>query len=112
MFTRQIGHQPGTVRRPTRVRGRYADRCTTPPGRRGTVDKPYSALNLRLVLATFSLISSAIFAVLLLRADIRVFGWTFAVLAVVAAVDVVVIQLRRRARGRARGGIERRVVMR
>ncbi len=104
-----------TSRAPFAVRPGYADGMpigAQPPGRRGTVDKPYSALNLRLVLATFSLISSAIFAVLLLRADIRVFGWTFAVLAVVAAVDVVVIQLRRRARGRARGGIERRVVMR
>jgi uncharacterized membrane protein len=74
-----------------------------PPGRRGTVGKPYSALNLRLVLATFGLVTSAIFAVLLLRADIRLFGWLFVVLAVVAAIDVVVIQLRRRARGRAHG---------
>ena len=71
-----------------------------PPGRRGTVGKPYSALNLRLALAIFGLVTSVAFAVLLLRADIRVFGWLFVVLAVVAAIDVVVIQLRRRARGR------------
>lgn len=74
-----------------------------PPGRRGTVGKPYSALNLRLVLATFGLITSTVFAVLLLRADIPVLGWFFIVLAVVAAIDLVVIQLRRRARGRAHG---------
>lgn len=74
-----------------------------PPGRRGTVGKPYSALNLRLVLAVFGLITSAAFAVLLLRAGIPVFGWLFVVLAVVAAVDMVVIQLRRRARDRGDG---------
>jgi hypothetical protein len=74
-----------------------------PPGRRGTVDKPYSALNLRLVLATFGLITSTIFAVVLLRTGIDVLGWILVVLAVVAAIDVVVIQLRRRARGRAHG---------
>jgi hypothetical protein len=74
-----------------------------PPGRRGTVGHPYSALNLRLVLATFGLITSIVFAVLLLRADVPVFGVVFIVLAVIAAVDLVVVQLRRRAR-RAHGG--------
>ena len=65
--------------------------------------RPYSALNLRLVLATFGLISSALFAVLLLRAGVPLFGWIFIVLAVVAAIDLVVIQRRRRARARADG---------
>jgi hypothetical protein len=74
-----------------------------PPGRRGTVGHPYSALNLRLVLAAFGLLLSVVFAVLLLRAGIELFGWLFVLLAVVAAVDLVVIQLRRRARRRTGG---------
>jgi hypothetical protein len=61
-----------------------------PPGRRGTVGHPYSALNLRLVLAGFWLITSTVFAVLLLRAGVKVFG--------------IVVQRRRRARNRAHGG--------
>jgi hypothetical protein len=72
-----------------------------PPGRRGTVGHPYSALNLRLVLAAFGLITSTVFAVLLLRAGFTVFGIVFIVLAVIAAVDLVVVQLRRRARRRS-----------
>ncbi len=72
-----------------------------PPGRRGTVGHPYSALNLRLVLAAFGLVLSTVFAVLLLRADTPVFGWVFIVLAVIAAVDLAVIQRRRWARRRA-----------
>lgn len=74
-----------------------------PLGRRGTVGHPYSALNLRLVLALFGLITSVVFAVLLLRADEAVFGWIFVGLAVIAAVDLVVVQLRRRARRRTDG---------
>jgi hypothetical protein len=75
-----------------------------PPGRRGTVGHPYSALNLRLVLAVFGLVTSAVFAVLLLRAGAHGFGVVFIVLTVVAVIDLVVVQLRRRARRRASGG--------
>ena len=74
-----------------------------PPGRRGTVGHPYSPLNLRLVLALFGLVTSVVFAVLLLRAGFVLFGGLFVLLAVVAAVDVVVVQLRRRARRHAEG---------
>jgi len=74
-----------------------------PPGRRGTVGHPYSALNLRLLLAGFGLISSTVFAALLLRAHVDVFGWIFVALAVIAAIDLVVVQLRRRARRRTDG---------
>ena len=74
-----------------------------PPGRRGTVGRPYSPLNLRLVLAVFGLVTSVVFAVLLLRAGFVLFGGLFVLLAVVAAVDVVVVQLRRRARHHAQG---------
>jgi hypothetical protein len=71
---------------------------------RGTVGHPYSALNLRLVLALFGLVVCAVLAVLAWRAD---FGWiavALAVLAVVAVVDLVVIQRRRRARRREEPG--------
>jgi hypothetical protein len=75
-----------------------------PSGRRGTVGHPYSALNLRLVLALFGLVTSLVFAVVLLvLTDVKVFGWIFVALAVIAAVDLVVVQLRRRARNRAGG---------
>jgi hypothetical protein len=71
-----------------------------PPNRRGTVGHAYSALNLRLALATFGLVVSIVFAVLLLRAGVASFGWLFVILALIAAVDLVVIQLRRRVRRR------------
>jgi uncharacterized membrane protein len=74
-----------------------------PPGRRGTVGHPYSALNLRLALAAFGLVTSVLFAVLLFRVAIPVFGWVFVGLAVIAGVDLVVVQLRRRARRRTDG---------
>ena len=74
-----------------------------PPGRRGTVDRPYSALNLRLALAIFGLVSCTVFAVLAFRAGWIPAGWILAVLALIAAVDIVVIQVRRRARRRVQG---------
>ncbi|MFF5233098.1 DUF6343 family protein [Dactylosporangium sp. NPDC000521] len=70
-----------------------------PPRRRGTVGHPYSPLNLRLVLATFGLVTSIAFAVLLFRAHLPLPAWAFVFLAAVAAVDLVVVQRRRRARG-------------
>ena len=72
-----------------------------PRGRRGTAGHAYSALNLRLALATFGLLLSVVFAVLLLRAGLPILGWLFIALAVVAVVDLVIVQLRRRARRRA-----------
>jgi hypothetical protein len=74
-----------------------------PHGRRGTVGHAYSALNLRLVLAGFGLIVCAGLAVLLLRVGLDVLGWVCVALTVVAAVDLVVVQLRRRARRAAKG---------
>ncbi|GAA4936729.1 hypothetical protein [Actinoplanes utahensis] len=75
-----------------------------PHGRRGTVEKPYSPLNLRLILALFGMVVCTVLATLLFRAGWTVPGWLLAAWAVVAAVDAVVIQLRRRARARAEGG--------
>ncbi|MFI5935213.1 hypothetical protein [Actinoplanes sp. NPDC051494] len=69
-----------------------------PPGRRGTVDEPYSALNLRLVLALFGFVVCTGLSVLLFSRGWTVPGWLLAGWAVVAVVDAVVVQLRRRAR--------------
>lgn len=75
-----------------------------PRGRRGTVDEPYSALNLRLIFASFGLVACGLLAVLLFGRGWTVPGWLLAGWAVVALVDIVVIQLRRRARARAGRG--------
>jgi hypothetical protein len=72
-----------------------------PPGRRGTVEKPYSALNLRLILASFGFVVCTLLAIWLFRAGLAVPGWLLSAWAAVAVVDIVVIQLRRRARRRA-----------
>jgi hypothetical protein len=71
-----------------------------PKGARGTVGHPYSALNLRLVLAVFGLVSCAVLAGLMFWLGYWVPGLILAVLGAVAVVDIVVIQIRRRARRR------------
>jgi hypothetical protein len=75
-----------------------------PPGRRGTVEQPYSALNLRLVLAAFGFVVCVLLAIWAFRAGLELIGWLLAGWAVVAVADLVVVQLRRRARRRAEGG--------
>jgi hypothetical protein len=72
-----------------------------PKGARGTIGHPYSALNLRLLLAAASMVSSAVFAWLSLWWGYPVLALVLAVLGVGAAADLVVIELRRRARRRA-----------
>ena len=67
---------------------------------RGTVGHPYSALNLRLVLATFGLVITVALGVLAARADVLVLAGILFALALVAAVDLVVISRRRAARRR------------
>ena len=74
-----------------------------PRGRRGDVGSPYSALNLRLILAAFGLVICSALAVLLWLMDFPVAGWILAAWAVVALIDLIVVQLRRRARRRAEG---------
>jgi membrane protein YdbS with pleckstrin-like domain len=71
-----------------------------PRRRDGTVGHPYSPLNLRLALASFGLVMSVAFAIVLFIFHLAPFAWAFIVLAVVSVVDLVVIQLRRRARKR------------
>ncbi|MEO3780030.1 DUF6343 family protein [Micromonospora sp. B11E3] len=75
-----------------------------PRRRRGTVGHAYSALNLRLVLATFGLVTMVIFAVLAFWAGVAWLGVLCAILAAVAVVDLVVIQRRRAARHREQPG--------
>jgi hypothetical protein len=71
-----------------------------PRRRRGTVGHPYSALNLRLVLATFGLVLCGALAAVLLWRGVVVLGVLAGVLAAIAVADLVVIQLRRRQRRR------------
>ncbi|MEO3744613.1 hypothetical protein [Plantactinospora sp. B5E13] len=71
-----------------------------PRGRKGTVGHAYSALNLRLLLASFGLVVCVVLGVLALRADLLVLAVILFVLAAVAVVDLVVVQRRRVARRR------------
>jgi uncharacterized membrane protein YfcA len=64
------------------------------------VGRPYSALNLRLVLAAFGLVICVVLGVLAARADQRVLAAVLGVFALVAVVDLVVVQRRRVARRR------------
>ncbi|WP_341720226.1 DUF6343 family protein [Micromonospora sp. FIMYZ51] len=72
---------------------------------RGTVGHAYSALNLRLALASFGLVSMTVFAILAFRADVTWLGVVCVVFAVVAVVDLAVIQRRRAARRREEPGV-------
>ncbi|RLP88917.1 MULTISPECIES: DUF6343 family protein [unclassified Micromonospora] len=72
---------------------------------RGTVGHAYSALNLRLALAGFGLVIMVLFAVLAFWADLAWLGVLCAIFAVVAVVDLVVIQRRRAARRREEPGV-------
>ena len=72
---------------------------------RGTVGHAYSALNLRLALALFGLVVMTVFAVLAFAADVVWLGVVCAILAVVALVDLFVIQRRRAARRREEPGV-------
>jgi hypothetical protein len=69
------------------------------------VGHAYSALNLRLALASFGLVTMVLFAVLAARADLPWLAVVCGVLAVVAVVDLVVIQRRRAARRREEPGV-------
>ncbi|MGI5243960.1 hypothetical protein [Dactylosporangium sp. CA-139066] len=75
-----------------------------PRGHHGTADHPYSALNLRLVLATFGFFTSAVLGALALSAGFVWLAVILWVLAATALVDAVVVELRRRARRREGGG--------
>jgi hypothetical protein len=73
-----------------------------PPGRRGTVGQPYSALNLRLGLAVFGFVFCVLVATaVLIWTPLDVLAWILIALAVTAAIDAVVVQRRRLARKRS-----------
>jgi hypothetical protein len=57
-------------------------------------------LNLRLVLASFGFVVCTLLAIWLFRVGLPVPGWLLSAWAAVAVVDIVVVQLRRRARRR------------
>ncbi|MGW4467414.1 DUF6343 family protein [Micromonospora sp. NPDC004704] len=71
-----------------------------PTGARGTVGHPYSALNLRLVLASFGLVISVGLGVLVVLTGHWVPAVILFVLAAVAVVDLVIIMRRRAQRRR------------
>jgi len=71
-----------------------------PRGARGTVGHAYSALNLRLALALFGLVSCLVLGALIVRAGYPTPAVILFLLAAIAAVDLVVIQRRRAARRR------------
>jgi hypothetical protein len=73
-------------------------------GARGTVGHAYSALNLRLVLAIFGLVVSTVFAVLAALAGYPAPAVLLGLLAVVAVIDIFVVQRRRAARRREESG--------
>ncbi|MGN9909406.1 DUF6343 family protein [Phytohabitans sp. LJ34] len=72
-----------------------------PRGRRGTVGHAYSALNLRLLLASIGLVFMVVLAVLLAVADQPVLAIIASALAAVAAIDIAVVVRRIRTRHRA-----------
>jgi Flp pilus assembly protein TadB len=72
--------------------------------RRGTVGHPYSALNLRLALAIFGLVSCTALAVGLAWAGYPVLAVIAAAIAVTAVVDLIVVQRRRIQRRRREPG--------
>jgi uncharacterized membrane protein YqjE len=71
----------------------------------GTGEGPRSALNLRLVLAIFGLVSCTGLAGLLLWLGYRVAALVAALVGLTAIVDLVVIQRRRIRRRRAEPGV-------
>jgi hypothetical protein len=81
--------------------------ASTRKGSRGTLERPCSALNLRLALASSGLVSCAVLAALAARADQPAPALVLAAPAALAAVDMVVVQLRRRARREEDGNVHR-----
>jgi uncharacterized membrane protein YqjE len=64
----------------------------------GTIEHPYSALNLRLVLATFGFVTMTALTVVLVWRDVRGLAIATGVIAVIAAINVAVVLRRRRQR--------------
>lgn len=76
-----------------------------PRGREGTSDRPYSALNLRLILALFGLVAAIVAAILFWQAGLPV--WTIlaaGILALVTIVNLIFVLARRGARCRQEPG--------
>lgn len=65
-----------------------------PRGARGTVERPYSALRLRRVLAAFGFFVCLVGGVLMVTTGHAAFAVALFLLAVVAAVDLVVVMTR------------------
>jgi uncharacterized membrane protein YqjE len=70
----------------------------------GTVEHPYSALNLRLLLASFGFVSMTVLTLVLLWLRLTPLAVICAVIAMTACVDIAVIQRRRAERRRREPG--------
>lgn len=75
-----------------------------PRGARGTVGHAYSALNMRLLLALFGMVASAVLAPVAFNLGRPGYGWLLVALAVVGLIDAVVVQRRRARRRRGERG--------
>ncbi|GAA3736801.1 uncharacterized membrane protein HdeD (DUF308 family) [Spinactinospora alkalitolerans] len=72
---------------------------------RGSHDRPYSALNLRLLMAVIGVVVCIALGAIALTADFTVLAVFLWVLAVVGVVDIVVVLRRRRQRGPGHGSL-------
>jgi hypothetical protein len=71
-----------------------------PRGARGTAGHEYSALNLRLALASFGLVCLLVLAGILFGVRRPILAIPALILAAITVADIVVVQLRRRQRRR------------
>jgi FtsH-binding integral membrane protein len=71
---------------------------------RGTVGHPYSALNLRLALAIFGLVFFTGCAVALFWLGLTALAWVATAIALIAVVNIIVVQRRRIQRARREPG--------
>ena len=60
----------------------------------GTLEHPYSALRLRMVLAGFGIVFSALFAYQAFNIGLTAFGWFLTAIALIATVNLVVVARR------------------
>jgi Flp pilus assembly protein TadB len=75
-------------------------RSAQPPGARGTVGHPYSALNLRLLFAAIGVVLFLVLTILMFALDLPVLAWIAVVFLVIGVVDLIIIAQRIRARRR------------
>jgi uncharacterized protein DUF6343 len=63
---------------------------------RGTVERPYSALRLRQILAIFGIVIGVAAAIIFWLSGLTLWGWFAVALAVIGAIDTMVVTTRLR----------------